>query len=167
MSHPSPEKILQTGLAFWPAKTLLSAIEIGVFTELAQRARLPGHARRTRVPDTRGRSLRQRARHRSVPRPAQAVVRWRRPRDGQSQAWGHLTEALRTGQPQNELKGGGPALFETLYADPARLEQFLAAMTGISHGANMTIARQFPWKDHRTVVDARRASSRWSVRIRW
>ena len=55
--------------------------------------------------------------------------------------WGHLTEALRTGQPQNEVKGGGPGLFETLYADPARLQQFLAAMTGISHGANLAIAR--------------------------
>ena len=31
----SPENILQTGLAFWPSKTLLSAIEIGVFTELS------------------------------------------------------------------------------------------------------------------------------------
>ena len=40
--------------------------------------------------------------------------------------WGHLTEALRTGLPQNEIKSGGPGLFETLYADPARLKQFLA-----------------------------------------
>ena len=32
----TPEKILQTGLAFWPSKTLLSAVEMGVFTELAQ-----------------------------------------------------------------------------------------------------------------------------------
>ena len=31
----TPEKILQTGFAFWPAKTLLSAVEMGVFTELA------------------------------------------------------------------------------------------------------------------------------------
>ena len=36
--------------------------------------------------------------------------------------WGHLTEALRTGQPQNEVKTGGAGLFETLYADPARLQ---------------------------------------------
>src|ERR1700752_4892387 len=35
MSQLSPEKILQTGFAFWPSKTLLSAIEMGVFTELA------------------------------------------------------------------------------------------------------------------------------------
>ena len=32
---PNPEKILQTGLAFWASKSLLSAIELGVFTELA------------------------------------------------------------------------------------------------------------------------------------
>ena len=35
---PTPDAILQTGLAFWPAKTLLSAIELGVFTELASGA---------------------------------------------------------------------------------------------------------------------------------
>src|SRR3954463_6118943 len=67
--------------------------------------------------------------------------------------WGHLTEGLRTGTPRNELKGGGPGMFETLYADPARLKQFLAAMTGISHGANMAIARALPWKEYRTYVD--------------
>jgi hypothetical protein len=33
---PSPEKILQTGMGFWASKTLLSAIEMGVFTTLAQ-----------------------------------------------------------------------------------------------------------------------------------
>ena len=38
MTQPTPEKILQTGLAFWPSKTLLSAIEMGVFTELARGA---------------------------------------------------------------------------------------------------------------------------------
>jgi hypothetical protein len=32
----TPDHILQTGLAFWSSKTLLSAIEIGVFTELAR-----------------------------------------------------------------------------------------------------------------------------------
>ena len=38
MNDPlNPEKILQTGMAFWASKTLLSAIEMGVFTELARR----------------------------------------------------------------------------------------------------------------------------------
>ncbi len=172
--NPSPERILQTGLAFWASKALLSAIEMGVFTELAHgperfdalSGRLGLHPRSARdfldtltalgflqrTGDTYGNTpetdlfldrkkpsyvggILEMANHRLYP------------------FWGHLTEALRTGLPQNEVKGGGPGLFETLYADPARLKEFLAAMTGISHGANMAIARQFPWKDYRTFVD--------------
>ena len=34
--HPTPEKILQIGMGFMAAKTLLSAVEMGLFTELAQ-----------------------------------------------------------------------------------------------------------------------------------
>lgn len=171
---PNPDHILQTGLAFWASKTLLSAIEMGVFTELApgpQRfdalcGRLGLHPRSSRdfldalvalgflertgdrygnKPETdvfldRNKpsyigGILEMANHRLYP------------------FWGHLTEGLRTGQPQNEMKSGGPGLFETLYADPARLKQFLSAMTGISHGANLTIARSFPWKDYRTFVD--------------
>ena len=48
--------------------------------------------------------------------------------------WGDLTEALQTGQPQNEVKHTGHAMFEELYSDPARLEQFMSAMAGISRG---------------------------------
>ena len=32
----TPERILQLGLAFWGSKTLLSAVEIGLFTDLAK-----------------------------------------------------------------------------------------------------------------------------------
>ena len=45
--------------------------------------------------------------------------------------WGSLTEGLRTGQPQSEVKTGGD-FFETLYADPERLAQFAGAMSGLS-----------------------------------
>jgi Dimerisation domain len=33
---PTPDGILQLGLCFWGSKTLLSAIELGLFTELAK-----------------------------------------------------------------------------------------------------------------------------------
>ena len=79
--------------------------------------------------------------------------------------WGHLTEALRTGQPQNEVKSGQAGMFETLYADPARLKEFLAAMTGISRGANMAIARAFPWKNHQTFVDVGTAQGDLAAQI--
>lgn len=34
-TQPTPEKMLRTAVAFWPSKTLLSAVEPGVFTTLA------------------------------------------------------------------------------------------------------------------------------------
>jgi hypothetical protein len=66
--------------------------------------------------------------------------------------WGSLTEALKTGKPQNEAKQGGD-LFAALYADPDRLRGFLKAMTGISMGAGHAIALKFPWGRYRTFVD--------------
>jgi hypothetical protein len=66
--------------------------------------------------------------------------------------WGSLTEALRTGHPQNEMKSGGD-LFAELYADPARLEGFLKAMTGISLGSAIAISKKFPWDRYKTFAD--------------
>jgi hypothetical protein len=170
----TPEKILQTGLAFWPSKTLLSAIEIGVFTELSRgpeyfdalSGRLGLHPRSARdfldALVALGFLSRDGEQYANTPETDLFLDRKKPSYVGGVLEmanhrlypfWGHLTEALRTGVPQNEVKGGGPGVFETLYADPARLREFLGAMTGISHVANMTIARQFPWQDHRTYAD--------------
>lgn len=183
---PSPEKIMQTGLAFWPSKTLLSAIEMGLFTELARgaeeleslRSRLGLHPRSARdFLDTLvalGFLAREGSRYantaetdlfldRHKPSYIGGVLEMANQR--LYPFWGHLTEALRTGLPQNEVKAGGQGLFETLYADPARLKSFLAAMTGISHGANLTIARQFPWADYHTFVDVGTAQGDLAVQV--
>ena len=48
---------------------------------------------------------------------------------------------------------------------PARLKEFLAAMTGISHGANMTIARKFPWTGYKTFVDVGTAQGDLAAQI--
>ena len=184
--QPTPEKILQTGLAFWASKTLLSAVEIGLFTELAQGAegfealsgRLGLHARAARdFLDTLvalGFLLRDGDRYRNTPETDLFLDRRKPSYVGgileMANArlypfWAHLTEALRTGQPQNEVKSGGPGMFETLYADPARLKGFLAAMSGISHGANMTIARKFPWCNYKTFVDVGTAQGDLAVQV--
>jgi O-methyltransferase domain/Dimerisation domain len=184
--HISPDRILQTGLAFWPAKTLLSAIEMGLFTELAGgperfddlRGRLGLHPRSARdFLDTLvalGFLTRDGDRYantgetnlfldRRKPSYVGGILEMANHR--LYPFWGHLTEALRTGLPQNEVKTGGPGIFETLYADPARLKEFLAAMTGISHGANLAIARSFPWKDYRTFVDVGTAQGDLAVQV--
>lgn len=185
-ADPSPERILQTGLAFWPSKTLLSAIEMGLFTELARgpeeyeslRSRMGLHPRSARdFLDTLvalGFLAREGNRYantaetdlfldRHKPSYVGGILEMANQR--LYPFWGHLTEALRTGLPQNEVKTGGPGLFETLYADPARLKGFLAAMTGISHGANLTIARQFSWADYRTFVDVGTAQGDLAVQV--
>ena len=82
--------------------------------------------------------------------------------------YGSLTEALKTGQPQNESKQGGANIFAQLYGDPARLRQFLGAMTGISQGSGRAIAAEFPWQDYRTFADVgcAKAAVPYKLRLR-
>lgn len=174
MSEPNPERILQLGLGFWGSKALLSAVELGVFTELAQapqplealRQRLGLHPRGARdFFDTLvalGMLEREGDVYRNTPETGLFLDRSKPSYVGglleMANArlypfWGHLTEALQTGEPQNEAKHGGPDPFQVLYADPDRLRQFLGAMTGISIGTARAIAQKFPWQDYRTFTD--------------
>ncbi len=173
-NEPSPQKILETGLAFWSSKALLSAIEQEVFTALARgperfdslRGKLGLHPRSARdfldALVALGFLVREGDRYGNTPetdlfldknKPSYVGGMLEMANHRLYPFWAHLTEALRTGQPQNEAKTGGPGLFEILYADPARLKEFLAAMTGISHAANQAIARNFPWDKYKTFAD--------------
>ncbi len=67
--------------------------------------------------------------------------------------WGDLTAGLKTGQPQNEVKHTGTAMFEELYSDPARLEQFMGAMAGISAGNFHALAEKVDFSRYKTVCD--------------
>lgn len=182
----SPEKIIQIGMGFWPAKVVLSAVEMGVFTELAHgpesyealRGRLGLHPRSARdFLDTLvalGMLTREGETYSNTPetdlfldrkKPSYLGGMLEMANHRLYPFWGHLTEGLRTGLPQNELKSGGPGLFETLYADPARLREFLAAMSGLSRGANLAIARQFPWREYSSFVDVGTAQGDLAVQI--
>jgi hypothetical protein len=186
MSSPTPDKILQTGFAFFASKTLLSAIEMGVFSELARgpeafaalSGRLGLHPRSSRdFLDTLvalGFLQRTGDQYANTPETDLFLDRKKPSYIGGILEmanhrlypfWGHLTEGLRTGLPQNEIKSGGPGLFEALYADPARLKEFLGAMTGLSRGANLTIARAFPWADYHTFVDVGTAQGDLAAQI--
>ena len=168
-----PDMIMQLGLGFWGSKTLLSAIELGLFTELAKGAldaetiqgRLSLHPRSVRdfLDTLVALRMLQRKGSRYANTPETDVFL---DRNKSSYAggmlemcnarlykfWGSLTEGLRTGMPQNEVKQGGN-FFAALYADPVRLEGFLKAMTGLSSGAARAIAKRFPWKRYQTFTD--------------
>jgi len=184
--HPTPEHILQIGLGFWPSKVLLSAVEMGLFTELAHRPE--------NLETLRGRlGLHPRAAHDFLD--TLVALGFLERRDGvysntpatdlfldQRKSsyiggvlemanhrlypfWAHLTEALRTGKPQNEARTGDTPIFETLYADPARLRQFLAAMSGISRGTAQAIAAKFPFDKYATFVDVGTAQGDTAAQI--
>ncbi|MGA0609270.1 methyltransferase [Caldimonas sp. KR1-144] len=175
---PNPDRILDTGLAFWRSKTLLAAVELGVFTALGDgpltaeqlRERLQLHPRA--VPDFPDALLAlgfleregsgAQAAYRNTPETQLYLDR----RSGAYLGgalemanarlypfWGRLGEALRSGLPQNELRDGGSSMFETLYREPARLEQFMSAMTGFSAGNFTLLAERFDFGRFRSLAD--------------
>lgn len=182
----SPEQIMQIGLGFWASKTLLSAVELGLFTELAKRhGTLADLTARLRIHDRAARDFLD---------ALVALGMLRRTDDMYSNTpatdmfldkakpsyiggilemanhrlfrfWGGLTDALRSGELQNEAKAGDQPLFAALYADAARLKEFLKAMTGISHGANLAISARFPWSKYRTFVDVGAAQGDLAVQV--
>jgi hypothetical protein len=184
--QPTPDHILQIGFGFWASKTLLSAVEMELFTELARhpedaetlRDRLGLHPRSCQdfldALVALGFLDRREGTYFNTPS-TDLFLDKRKPSylGGILEManhrlygfWSHLTEALRTGQIQNEARSGEVPFFEALYADPARLKEFLAAMTGLSHGANLAIAKQFPWRDYATFADVGTAQGDLAVQI--
>jgi predicted O-methyltransferase YrrM len=185
-----PAHIMQVGMGFWASKTVLSAVELELFTELGAGA-LTGEE----IGELLG--LHPRAIYDFL----DALValgflerngegsdgRYENSADGavfldkQSPAyiggilelanarlypfWGDLTEALKTGAPQNEVKHTGTSLLEELYTDPARLEQAMTAMQGISLGPFSALAKTFDFSRYATVCDVGGATGQLSAML--
>ncbi len=169
----SPARLLQLGMGFWGPRAFLSAVELGVFSALAKgaltesqlRERLGLHPRSALdFLDTLVAlgPLQRRAGKYHNSADADAFLDRAKPGyvGGVLEMaatrlypfWGSLTEALRTGAPQNEAKHGGN-MFAKLYADPERLRVFLSAMTGLSMDSARAIAAKFPWKKYQNFID--------------
>ena len=183
-------RIMQIGLGFWPSKTLLSAVELGVFTKLGEgpmTAEQLGRALRLAprawfdffdalvalgLLEREGRGAQ--ARYRNGEEAAAVLDRNRPTYVGGFlemasarlyRFWGDLTEGLRTGQPQNEVKHSGPGMFEQLYAQPERLEQFMQAMSGISAANFRTFAAKFDFSRYRSMADIGGATGQLSILV--
>jgi hypothetical protein len=171
--QPTPDAIMQLGLAFWGSKALLTAVELDLFSTLAHgpltgetlMAKLGLQPRGTTdwldalvslgmLERTDGEYANTAATglflDRAKPSYVGGILEMANAR--LYPFWGSLTEALRTGSPQNEAKTGED-FFSALYQDQDRLKQFLHAMTGLSMGAAHAIAEKFPWERHHTVID--------------
>jgi hypothetical protein len=170
---PTPAHIFKIGFGFWEAKALLSAVELGLFTELAkdpadaktlsQKLGLHERAARDFLDALVALKLlnRQDGRYGNTAETDMFLDRAKPSYVGglleMANArlygfWGLLTEALKTGQNQNEGKETDD-IFAALYANPVRLRGFLAAMSGVSLGVAQAMAAKFPWAKYKSFVD--------------
>jgi len=81
------------------------------------------------------------------------------------QYFGRLETGLKTGQPQNEIRDGEPNLFDVLYADNAKLEEFLHAMKSIQTISFAGLAEKFPFSRYQTLCDAGGADGALSLAV--
>ncbi len=173
-----PGPILQTAFAFWSSKVLLTAVEFGVFTQLGNRriagaelgAELGLHPRG--IADFFDALVAMKFLDRDGDGPAATYANTPEgalylDRNSPSYVggilemlnarlfkfWQDLPEALRTGKPQNETKHGRKGIFETLYEELPKLEQFLGGMTGLSRINFEALADRFDFSRYKTLCD--------------
>src|SRR5688572_2012263 len=190
MTNPplDPSAILQTAFGFWGSKVLLTAVEFGLFTKLAGRqltgedlgAELQLHPRAIadffdalvamKFLGRKGDGAE--ARYYNTPEGA-LFLDEASPRyiggilimlnARLFKFWNDLPEALRTGRPQNEIKHGQKGMFEELYSDLPRLEQFMGAMTGLSRMNFEAFADKFDFSKFQTLCDVGGATGLLSI----
>lgn len=173
-----PSKIMQIGMGFWASKTLLAAVNMGLFSMLAKgklsgqdiQAKLGLHQRglydfldtlvalgflnRSGLKETAIYSNAADADlflDRGKPSYVGGILEMSNNR--LYPFWHHLEEGLKTGLPQNETKGGGAPVFEELYANEDKLREFINAMAGIQMGNFMAFAGAFDFSNAKTLCD--------------
>jgi len=174
----SPDAILQTAFSFWSSKVLLTAVEFGLFTKLGT-GRMTG-AELGKALQLHPRAIADffdalvamkflgrggdgpQAKYfntpegllfldESSPRYIGGILVMLNAR--LFKFWNDLPTALRTGAPQNEVKHGQKGIFEELYADLPKLEQFMGAMTGLSRINFEALADKFDFSKFKTLCD--------------
>jgi hypothetical protein len=189
-SNLDPTSILQSAFGFWNSKVLLTAVEFGVFTKLGGRgltgaelgAELRLHPRA--IADFFDALVAMKFLNREGDGPQAKYFNTPETALFLDEAspryiggilimlnarlfkfWHDLPEALRTGKPQNEIKHGQKGMFEELYSDLPRLEQFMGAMTGLSRINFEAFATKFDFSKYQTLCDVGGATGLLSIEV--
>jgi len=192
-NQPTPEKIMQIGLGFMASKTLLSAVNLKLFTLLASNGKQTaaqvkehyafactdrnvydfldtltsfGFLQREGVWDT---AVYSNAADtdffldKNKPSYIGGILEMANNR--LYPFWANLETGFKTGEPQNEAKDGGGDLFKELYDSPERLKEFVHAMSGIQMGNFMQFAQAFDFSKYTTLTDAGGAGALLSLMV--
>ncbi len=173
-----PSKIIQTGMGFWESKTLLTAVNLRLFTHLAN-GELSGREIKTELGlherslydfldalaalgFLKRRGLKENTMYSNADH-ADFFLDKNKPsyiggilemcNNRLYHYWNDLEEGLKTGKPQNEIKTGGRPQFEELYRDKEKTRDFIKAMGGLQMGNFIAFSRQFDFSDYKTLCD--------------
>jgi len=180
-----PDRILQLGHAFWGSKTLLSAVELDVFTAVGRKP-LDLEALRVRIGiaergardffdalvalellerDSTGcyANSPETALYLDREKPTYLGAGLELLNARQFGPWASLTEALRTGKPQSGSRGNDN--YSAYYADQCVLENVVNGMTAATMPVAQAIAEKFPWSKYNSVIDVGTAQGCLPVQI--
>ncbi|HEY9700229.1 MAG TPA: methyltransferase [Trichocoleus sp.] len=180
---PDPSRILEVGFGFFASKVLLTAVKLEVFTKLGDRSitgeelgkELDLHPRgifdffdalvalgflyrEGDGSEGRYRNTETTALFLDKHQPGYVGGILEMSNDRLFKFWHDLEPALKTGKPQNEVKHSQKPIFEVLYEDSSKLEQFIGAMSGISRGNFQAFAEKFDFSNYQTLCDVGGAS---------
>lgn len=173
-----PGHIMQTATAFWASKVLLTAVELDLFTQLEEGPKTAPQLGETLGLHPRGTfdffdalvALHfldrdgdgPEGKYMNTPQTAAFLNKNSNTYIGGMPQmlnarlfgfWNHLSDALKSGKPQNEMKHGGKPIFEELYANQASLGEFLDAMTGFQAANFSLLGEKFDFTRYNTVSD--------------
>lgn len=186
----NPSKIMQIGMGFWASKTLLTAVNMGLFTHLANGGLSGKEIQNKLVLNKRSlfdfldslvalgflnrTGLKEHAIYsnsddsdlfldKTKPSYMGGILEMSNNR--LYPFWNDLEECLKTGKPQNETKNDNKSLFEAIYADEDRLREFIHGMGGVQAGNFMKLAHDFDFSDYQTHCDVGGSGANLSIHI--
>jgi len=186
----TPEKIMKVAFGFQTSKVLLSAVKMGLFTSLAEGPMTGEEIREKFDLGDRGlydwldalvalgflerNGLKEEAEYGN----AQVADRFldqnkknyiggmlEMANDRLYPFWSDLEEALRTGDPQNEIKHDDTEFFKVLYEDEDRLRQMVDAMSGLQMGNFKALINKFDFRSYDTLADIGGADGELSLQV--
>jgi precorrin-6B methylase 2 len=186
----TPSKIMEVGLAFMASKTLLTAVNMELFTHLAA-GQLSGQEIQIELGlNERGlydfldslvalgflkrSGVKESSKYSNTEETDFFLDKYKKSYIGGILQmannrlygfWNDLEEALKTGLPQNEVKIAGKDVFEELYANEERLREFVNAMSGVQMGNFMAFAHKFDFSGYSTLCDIGGAGALLSAQI--
>lgn len=186
----NPSKIMQIGMGFWASKTLLTAVNMELFTHLAN-----GSLSGKQIKDKLGlherslydfldtlvalgflqrSGLKENAKYdnaedsdlfldKNKPTYIGGILEMSNNR--LYPFWNDLETCLKTGKPQNETKDGGKPVFEAIYANEDRLREFIHGMGGVQAGNFAKLAHDFDFSKYNTLCDVGGSGANLSIHI--